>query len=112
MRGKVAKALRKEVGFTPKAKREYQTFIIPTVKKILQYDSENGKVNIVDREVESRIVECVTGSRKLYKYLKRKYMNFEHEEVLNELPSAKELRDLQQEIATDFKNTQKEETNE
>lgn len=109
MRGKVAKALRKEIGFVPKNRRIYRAFSVPVMRDILQWNTETQEVSMVRREVEATIIECTSGDRKLYQYLKRKYKNFEHEETLRELPTQQELRELETTIA--LENAKKEEIN-
>ena len=101
MRGKVARELRKEVGFIPKENREYLEHEFTRIRKILSYDFEKKGVSIVERPVSVFIKECVTTSRSLYKYLKRKWNNPDYEMMLNNLPEAKDLQALTQTILQD-----------
>jgi hypothetical protein len=103
MRNKIAKALRKELKYKisskEKANRVYKTLTMPSTRKhTLQFNWETGEMKAVRGSGNSELIECVSGDRKMYKYLKNKYKNFNHEESLSVLPNQKELDELQAKI--------------
>lgn len=101
MRGKIARALRKEVEFNPNSKREYIEHEVTVLRKILSYDHEKKGVRVVTRPVSAFITECTDASRAFYKYLKRKWHNPEYEMALNQLPEVDELAKLARNIMSD-----------
>lgn len=107
MRNKIAKALRKSLNYKisskEKEERNYKTLTMPsTRKRTLVYNFDTGEFETKVGGGNSELIECVSGARKMYKYLKRKYMNFEHEETLTPLPTHEELQKLEQEIIADM----------
>lgn len=107
MRNKIAKALRKHLKYKisseEKEEREYKTLTMPSTRKhTLQFNWETGEMKAKRGSGNSELIECVSGGRKLYKYLKRKYMDFNHETTLSVLPSEGELNDLQKQILNDM----------
>lgn len=94
MRGKTAREIRKMLKYHPRNHREYEVYLVPSVKWILQYNAETKKVKAVQREHESRLLECVSEDRNLYKYFKRKYYNHDYEMRLTQLPNKKALNDI------------------
>ena len=103
MRQKVAKAIRKSLNYHPRNDREYKTFELETRRKpTAQYNLDTGEINVVMRSGTSFITECISGDRKFYKYMKRKYMNFEHEEILTPLPDDSELNEIAKQAKEDF----------
>lgn len=107
MRNKIAKALRKELKYKisseEKANREYKTLTMPSTRKhTLQFNWETGELKPKRGSGNSELIECVSGDRKMYKYLKNKYKNFNHEESLSILPSGKELNELQAKILSEM----------
>ncbi len=107
MNGKVARALRKSVGFDPHVSRRYETWAITREKYIYQFDSENKKVNIVKRPVEVPLIECVDGGRKLYQRYKKLYKGMSVSR-LSSLPSKQELDALSEQIVKELKEKKKE----
>jgi hypothetical protein len=101
MRGKVARALRKEIGFDPNSSREYVEHELIRVRNILQYNHEAKKAEIVERPVSVFITECTDGDRNFYQYLKKKWNNPEHEAIFNQLPEVDELAKLARNIMSD-----------
>jgi hypothetical protein len=90
MRGKIARALRNAAGFKPNADRAYETWQIPRMKHIYQVGMA-GEINVVEREVNVEIVECVEGSRKIYQDLKRQYNGFEASDDIMEMPEQSDV---------------------
>lgn len=108
MNGRAARELRKAVNFIPSAKREYYEFNWKVKRKIAQVNLDGeAKVEFVERLVDAYTKECVSAERKFYKYLKRKYYNFEHEEQLNALPSQEDLNDTIKQFKEDLQNARK-----
>ena len=110
MRGSVARALRKEVGFEPDDDRSYQEIEFVVKRQIYQFGSdENGltDLKLVWRDVPAFLIECTSGSRKMYKYLKRKWTNLEYEASFSQLPSLADLENVANTI-TDDKDLTKE----
>lgn len=106
MRGKAARALRKAINYHPRNDREYFDFTHKVKRSIMQVEpQEDGsiKFNTVERVVEAYTIECISGDRKIYKYLKRKYTNINHEEQFNMLPEQGELDDIQQQFQEDLR---------
>ena len=105
MRGSVARLLRKEVGFDPNKERSYQTIDLMVKKPIQQFgvdpDTNKPFINIVYRDVQAQLVECIDGSRKVYQYMKRKWNNPDYETELNQLPSQQEQQELEDQILND-----------
>jgi len=104
MRGKIARELRKECVFNPNDFRDYQEIEVETKKQIYQFGSDkDGKteINLVWRVVPAFITECTSGGRKIYKYLKRKWNNLDHEATFNKLPSIADLENIAKEIMSD-----------
>lgn len=91
MRGKIARALRKELKYHPRNHREYQEVEFRVVRKIIAFDKDKN-IKLVDREVSSFTNECVSGDRKVYQYLKKKYNNPELEVTLTKIPKLEELQ--------------------
>lgn len=107
MRNKIAKALRKSLNYKinskEKEERNYKTLTMESSRKhTLRYNFDTGEFETVRGGGKSELIECVSGARKMYKYLKRKYMNFEHEETLTPLPNQEELMQLEQQIIADM----------
>ena len=98
MSGKVARQLRKLAEIDSKEKRTYQELSMPTEKLVYQFDGVNNKVNTVKRKVNSKLIECTSGKRKLYKFFKKKYNNSNEELVLNQLPSTEALDEIRNQI--------------
>ena len=101
MRGSVARALRKEVGFNPNAKREYTVHEVTVIRPILSYNHEEKRAEIVKRPVSAFIEECTDGARSFYQYLKKKWVRPDYEMVLNQLPEVDELAKLAREVLSD-----------
>jgi len=101
MNGRVARELRKACKFNPRDKREYHTITFTAIKHILRYDPASGEVEHVERPVDSFTTECVTASRKVYQYMKRKYVNPNHEESFNVLPEESEIQKIQDQYVTE-----------
>ena len=107
MRNKIAKALRRELKYKisseEKANREYKTLTMPSTRKhTLRFNWETGEMQAVRGTGNSELIECVSGDRKMYKYLKNKYKNFNHEESLSVLPNQKEMDELQAKILSEM----------
>lgn len=87
MRQKVAKAIRRSLKYKPKNKREYKTFEIESTRLMTaQFNIETGELKAVRGKGTSFLTECVSGDRKFYQYMKKKYIRPTHEEVLTPLP--------------------------
>ena len=74
------------------------------MKPIQQFgQKEDGTpfINIVYREVQAQLVECIDGSRKIYQYMKKKWNNPEYETEFNQLPSQGEVDALEEQISSD-----------
>lgn len=107
MNGRTARAIRKEVGFIPSAKRDYHTFLVTGWDNVMRYNSMTGSIDSVYKEVEKETVECVSGARKVYKYMKRKFYNVDHEESFNKFPDQEEINELTETIAQGIVKEQK-----
>jgi hypothetical protein len=99
MRGSVARELRKECGYHPKDTRNYQEIEFVVKRQIYQLDGE--EVKLVWREVPAFLIECTSGSRKIYKYLKRKWTNLDYEASFNKLPSVADLENIATQVIED-----------
>lgn len=97
MSAKNMKALRKALKYKPRNKREYETHLLPTTGLVAQIN-EDGTVEVVEKIVDKQVIECVSGDRKVYQFMKKKLHNIDHEETLNELPSKQELNELTKDI--------------
>jgi len=116
MRNKAAKALRRSLKYKINTKekqdRDYQEFDVESTRKhTARYDPITGEVKAVRGNGQSTIIECVSGDRKMYKYLKRKYMNFNHEEVLTPLPDQGVMDDIQEQYLNEARENAKGEKN-
>jgi len=104
MNGKTARALRKECGFHPNDKRDYQEIEFTVRRKIWQFgvDAE-GKTttNLAWSDVPAYLKECTSGARKIYKYMKRKWTNINYEASFNKLPSAADLENIANTVIDD-----------
>jgi hypothetical protein len=105
MRGKIAKQLRKFADFVPSEKREYHKLLMPTEKFITQFNSITKEIKHVKRKVESELIECVSAKRKLYKFLKKKYINNNAEATFNRLPTKEQMHELKNTVAQDLQRT-------
>lgn len=104
MRGSVARALRKECNFVPSADRDYQEIEFTVRRQIYQFgDDGTGKteMQLVWREVPAILIECTSGARKIYKYLKRKWTNLDYEASFNKLPSVADLENIANQVMAD-----------
>lgn len=104
MRGSVARALRKECNFDPHMDRDYQEIELEVRRQIYQFGTdENGKTDLqlVWRKVPAYLVECTSGSRKIYQYMKKKWTNIYHEATFNKLPSIADLENIANEVMKD-----------
>ena len=104
MRGSVARALRKSVGFEPDDKRDYQEIEFTVKRQIYSFLPEgDGKttVGLVWRDVPAYLIECTSGARKIYKYLKRKWVNPSYEVQFSKLPSLADLENVANTIKED-----------
>lgn len=110
MRGKVARELRRLSKFNPHSKRQYETWTIPKLGWVAQFDKE-GKLTPVKKTVPCNIIECVSGPRKVYKHLKNFYKGKANEQELNVLPKEEELTKIKSAISAD-QEAQKEVTDE
>jgi len=97
MRGKTARELRKIAQFNPNVRREYEAWTVVASKYVLQFDNK-GNFNMVKKPLERTIIECVTGSRKVYQHLKRFYNGQVQEQEMRALPSKAELKELEKTI--------------
>lgn len=104
MNGKAARALRKLSKIDKKADRDYQDVIFTTERDILQYDPKNDTVKAVKRKVDSITIECVDASRKVYKYMKKKFINNSYEGELTVLPSKEDLKAIEDEFLKESKS--------
>jgi hypothetical protein len=90
MRGKVARQLRQELNYKinreEKKNREYHDLEVTVLRPIYSFNSETNSLDIVEREVSAFIRECVSGQRKIYQYLKKKWNNDEYEAKFQQLP--------------------------
>ena len=103
MRGKVARELRKAIGVKNKREeRNYHTFLVDGKSNVRQLDTTTGEVNLVLRTVEKETVECVSGDRKIYKYMKRKYHNEELEADFRPMPTKEDIDELTETIKDDM----------
>ena len=94
MRGKVARELRKIIGFDPRQKRTYhRTYLGTSKKRILQVDT-TGNVTTVVRDVDREVIECIDGGRKVYQIMKRRFINPDYTHELVPLPSEEETNEL------------------
>ena len=116
MRGKVARQLRQELKYKisseEKKSREYHDLEFTVIKPIYSFDAEKKTIEIVERPVSAFTRECVSGQRKIYQYLKKKWYNSEYEAKFQQLPEVDELVDLAKTIVSDdeIKNVTKEES--
>lgn len=104
MRGSVARALRKECNFVPSETRDYQEIEFTVRRQIYQFgDDGTGKteMQLVWREVPAILIECTSGARKIYKYLKRKWTNLDYEASFNKLPSVADLENIANQVMAD-----------
>ena len=109
MRGKIARALRKECDFVPSSERSYQEIEFVVRRQIYQFGpDENGtsSMRLVWRDVPAFLVECTSGSRKIYQYLKRKWTNLEYEASFNKLPSVADLENIANQVMEDEELTE------
>ncbi len=102
MNGKVAREIRKALKYKPTNPREYHAFNLEGWGNVLQYNSETGAVKEVRRRVEKVNIECVSGDRKIYRYMKRKYNEPNLEMSLNKFPTQQEMDELQNHIKDDM----------
>jgi len=109
MRGKVARALRKALEYHPKNPREYKRYSTTgTVIAPVLDTKENGDYTIIDfapMEVNRSIVECVSGDRKIYKLMKRRYIRPDYDSALTKLPSAEDEKALLEQAKQEIKET-------
>ena len=75
----------------------------------MQYNSVTGEVKEVRRRVDKFNVECVSGDRKIYQYMKKKYVNPEYIMDVNKFPEENEIKALQNNIRNAIKREEKEE---
>ena len=105
MRGKVARQLRQELNYKinreEKKNREYHDLEVRVLRPIYSFNSETNSLDIVKREVSAFIRECVSGQRKIYQYLKKKWNNDEYEAKFQQLPEVDEMVDLAKQIIND-----------
>jgi len=94
MRGSVARGIRQAVEYKPSNVREYQEIEHRIMGKILQFNPETKKSILVDRMVSAYTKECISGDRKIYQYMKKKYNNPNLEQEFNFLPSKEKLEEL------------------
>jgi len=99
MNGKIARALRKECNYTPSDTRNYQEIEFVVKKQIYQLDGD--KVKLVWRDVPAFLIECTSGARKVYQYMKKKWNNPEYEVSLNKLPSLADLENIENIVTKD-----------
>ena len=71
------------------------------VRPIYSFDPETNDVKIVMRQVSAYTTECVSGGRKIYQYLKKKWYNRDLEASFAQLPELSELEDIATQIAQD-----------
>ena len=100
MRGSVARELRKACKFVPKEKRTYQDIEFTVRRQIYQFGL-GGVVDLVWRDVPAYLIECTSGSRKVYKYFKRKWNNPDFVAEFSTLPSAEDLDELAKTVMDD-----------
>lgn len=98
MRGKTAREIRQSVGYKPKNERDYQEIEHRVIRKILSFNSETEEVDYVDSEVSAYTKECISGDRKIYQFMKKKYNNPDLEQEFNFLPSQNKLEELAKEV--------------
>lgn len=95
IRGKIARELRKAAGFKPKEKRDYETWTIGTKKGMIYRIVPDKGVELVEKEVDCLVTECVSPERKIYQELKKKYRLFKNNEEVKldftSLPSKSEM---------------------
>lgn len=105
MNGKIARGLRKAANFKPKDKREYETWTIGVKQgRIYRFkpvtETEEAGVEIIDKEVDCFVTECVTPERKIYQGLKKQYQTFKDTGTVslnfNELPDAQSMEKLRE----------------
>ena len=118
MRGTVARALRKVASFEVHAPREYRTFTIPKKGMIYQFDPVLKETKLVERTVDKEIEECVTGCRKVYRYLKKTYSQFKNDPNLDNielpftsLPTKEELNKIEREYKDEQRKLSNSNTN-
>lgn len=104
MRGKIARKLRQLAEFNPGDSRTYQTWELMRKRNIMQYDSVEKKVNIVQRDVSCPLVECTDPKRILYKFMKKKYNNLNAEMEVVPLPTTEELNVITEQIKQELNN--------
>lgn len=105
MRGSVARELRRACQFVPKEERTYQDIEFIVRRQIYQFGLE-GEVTLAWRDVPAYLIECTSGSRKLYQYMKRKWNNPELEVQFSKLPSIEELEELKKQVLDDEELTE------
>ena len=101
MNGRVAREIRQALSYHPRSKekpREYHTFLVEGWTHVLQYDTVTGETKNVRRRGERENVECVSGDRKVYQYMKKKYVNPQYHTDLTKFPEKKEMDSLKDEI--------------
>lgn len=107
MRGKTAREIRKVLNYSPKNEREYHTFSLTGWGNVLQYNPETGGVKQVRRRVDKVNIECVSGDRKIYKYMKRKYNEPHLEMSMNKFPEEQEMDKLKREISAAIRSEER-----
>ena len=101
MNGRTARAIRKALKYEVRNEerpREYHTFSLMGWGNVMQYNTETGEVKTVRRRVEKFNVECVSGDRKVYQYMKKKYVNPNYVMDVNKFPEKSEIEELQNTI--------------
>lgn len=101
----MARALRQGLNYKinqkEKEDREYHTLEYDVIRPIYSFDPEKGEVKIVKRQVSAYTIECISGGRKIYQYLKKKWYNRDLEANFAQLPELSELEDIATKIAQD-----------
>ena len=72
--------------------------IVSSDNQLVGVDTETGEVNTVRRRVEKLNVECVSGDRKIYQYMKKKYVNPNYIMDVNKFPDKSAIEELQNTI--------------
>lgn len=109
MNGKVARALRKSLQYHPASPRSYKKYSTTgTILAPVLDTNENKKYTVIDfkkMSVNRFIIECVSGDRKIYKLLKRRYLRPDYDGSLTKLLSSEEEIELLKQAKQEIKET-------
>jgi len=111
MRGSTARSIRQAIEYKPKNKRDYQEIEHRLMGKILQFNPETKESKLVDRMVSAYTKECISGDRKIYQFMKKKYNNHDLVQEFNFLPSEEKLEELAKEVINQERHDASQNTN-